>query len=164
MIMTMATNDMSDYSSSDEDEDVDLHDADEPMCTIGEWRRCLLYRIYQQQQRTTETPQQDGGRRGILGHDGSESEREKAELRRFKDGAIDNGMLSFGIRPSESSETLDDSQPYINFQSGNQVQGGIVERIVRHILHFNFLFATFWLHVPSMVCWSNPIRLAILPP
>jgi hypothetical protein len=36
--MNVATNDMSDHSSSDgdEDEDVDLHDADEPMCTIGE--------------------------------------------------------------------------------------------------------------------------------
>jgi U3 small nucleolar RNA-associated protein 22 len=63
--------------------------------------------------------------------------KKKAELRRFKDGAIVHAVVWDST--SEKSETSDDGQPYINFQNGDQVQGGIVERIVRHVLQHHFL-------------------------
>jgi len=62
--------------------------------------------------------------------------KSKAELRRFKDGAIVHAVVW-----ESASEKIDTSvdTPFFNFQNGDQVQGGIVERIVRHILRTHFL-------------------------
>jgi U3 small nucleolar RNA-associated protein 22 len=66
--------------------------------------------------------------------------KSKAELRRFKDGAIVHAVVWEPI--PEKSGTSDDASPYINFQNGDQVQGGIVERIARHVLRQHFLKET----------------------
>ncbi|EEC42738.1 predicted protein [Phaeodactylum tricornutum CCAP 1055/1] len=61
----------------------------------------------------------------------------KAELRRFKDGAIVHAVVwDATVECMEGSES---DAPYILFQNDDKVQGGIVERIVRHILQMHFL-------------------------
>jgi U3 small nucleolar RNA-associated protein 22 len=60
--------------------------------------------------------------------------KESAILRRFKDGAIVHAVL-YEITPS----TLEGAERYLSFQNDSKWQGGIVERIIRHILKRHFL-------------------------
>jgi U3 small nucleolar RNA-associated protein 22 len=57
----------------------------------------------------------------------------KAELRRFKDGAIVHACVW------EEESSNEDDGSYISFHNDDTWQGGIVERIVRHILKIHFL-------------------------
>jgi len=67
----------------------------------------------------------------------------KAELRRFQDGALVHAVVweqqqrtgdGSGDQPKD-----DTGKPYISYQNDDTWQGGIVERIVRHILCLHFL-------------------------
>jgi U3 small nucleolar RNA-associated protein 22 len=60
----------------------------------------------------------------------------RAQLRRFKDGAIVHAVVW------DSAVEVDENvgvQPYIRFENDDKLHGGIVERIVRHILRLHFL-------------------------
>jgi U3 small nucleolar RNA-associated protein 22 len=71
----------------------------------------------------------------------------KAELRRFKDGAIVHAVV-WGSTPTEEEQREEDDDlnagrsPFIRFQNDDKVQGGIVERAIRHILRLHFLKKT----------------------
>jgi len=57
----------------------------------------------------------------------------KAQLRRFKDGAI-----VYAVVWEATSDDEANSQ-YVQFQNDDKLQGGIVERIIKHILRLHFL-------------------------
>ena len=61
--------------------------------------------------------------------------KQKAQLRRFKDGAIVHAVVWDG----QQDDCVNDSSSYICFQNDDRTQGGIVERICRHILRLHFL-------------------------
>ncbi|KAL7575587.1 hypothetical protein ACA910_020158 [Epithemia clementina (nom. ined.)] len=61
--------------------------------------------------------------------------KEKAELRRFKDGAIVHAVV-WDVNGKTDGDA--DNNPYFRFQNDDKVQGGIVERIIRHILERHF--------------------------
>ena len=61
--------------------------------------------------------------------------KDKAELRRFKDGAIVYAV----VWDSSGNEGTEGNSPYFRFQSDDRIQGGIVERIIRHILRLHFV-------------------------
>lgn len=60
----------------------------------------------------------------------------KAELRRFKDGAIVHAVV-WGNEGSEANDIKDDELYYL-YHNDASMQGGIVERIVRHIIKVHF--------------------------
>lgn len=57
--------------------------------------------------------------------------KDKAQLRRFKDGAIVHAVVWNTLENETDSS-------YIRFESDDKTQGSIVERIVRHILRHHF--------------------------
>ena len=61
--------------------------------------------------------------------------KDRAQLRRFKDGAIVYAVVWDGT----GKDKEDSDASYVRFQNDDQVQGGIVERIIRHILKQHFL-------------------------
>ena len=64
--------------------------------------------------------------------------KEKAELRRFKDGAIVHASV-WESSTEKINDGLECDTPYFQFQNDDKVQGGIVERIVRHTLRQHFV-------------------------
>lgn len=62
----------------------------------------------------------------------------KAALRRFKDGAIVHAVV-WDNDLDEGDNVFEHKNPYIRFQNADKVQGGTVERIVRHILKLHCL-------------------------
>mmetsp|Transcript_20092 Transcript_20092/g.43309 ORF Transcript_20092/g.43309 Transcript_20092/m.43309 type:complete len:1469 (+) Transcript_20092:333-4739(+) len=60
--------------------------------------------------------------------------KEKAELRRFKDGAIVHAVLW-------NTDVSNTPQGYIKF-SGDEKMGGVVERIIRHVINLHFVVPT----------------------
>jgi len=62
--------------------------------------------------------------------------KERAELRRFKDGAIVHAVV---WDESTSLEEIASDGDYTRFQNDDKVLGGIVERVVRHILRTHFV-------------------------
>lgn len=60
----------------------------------------------------------------------------KAQLRRFKDGAIVHAVVwDSAIEDDENKGKM----PYVRFENDDKLNGGIVERIVRHIVRVHFL-------------------------
>jgi U3 small nucleolar RNA-associated protein 22 len=60
----------------------------------------------------------------------------RAQLRRFKDGAIVHAVVwDSAVDPDENVGAT----PYVRFENDDKLYGGIVERIVRHILRLHFL-------------------------
>lgn len=64
--------------------------------------------------------------------------RTKAELRRFKDGAIVHAVV-WDTPPTRSLPDNHDENEYVQFQNDDKWQGGIIERIVEHVLSIHFL-------------------------
>ena len=62
--------------------------------------------------------------------------KDKAELRRFKDGAIVYAVV-WGT--TGDNEDVKNDKNYVQFENDGTVQGAIVERIVRHVLKLHFL-------------------------
>jgi U3 small nucleolar RNA-associated protein 22 len=60
----------------------------------------------------------------------------KAQLRRFKDGAIVHAVVWDDV-PEEDENT--GISPYVRFENDDKFLGGVVERIVRHIVRLHFL-------------------------
>ena len=63
--------------------------------------------------------------------------KEKAELRRFKDGAIVHAVV-WGSTGSDAAD-INDDENYTLFDNDDKMQASIVERIIRHILKLHFL-------------------------
>ena len=63
--------------------------------------------------------------------------REKAQLRRFKDGAIVHAVV-WGTT-ADNDDIIKQNEEYVQFQNDDKMQGGIVERIIRHIVRLHFL-------------------------
>jgi U3 small nucleolar RNA-associated protein 22 len=66
----------------------------------------------------------------------------KAQLRRFKDGAIVQAVVW-------NDDTQEDAES--RFQNDNRVRGGIVERIVRHIVQLHYTKEPINFSLPSLV-------------
>jgi U3 small nucleolar RNA-associated protein 22 len=63
----------------------------------------------------------------------------KAKLRRFKDGAIVHAVVWSWERSADDNESLDanagnDPNGYVRFENDDKFLGGIVERIIRHVM------------------------------
>ena len=65
----------------------------------------------------------------------------KAELRRFKDGAIVHAVVwdESSTASNQDLGSMESSSLYMQYHNDDTWQGGIVERIVRHILKLHFL-------------------------
>jgi U3 small nucleolar RNA-associated protein 22 len=65
----------------------------------------------------------------------------KAELRRFKDGVIVHAVVWDETSTTSKKDVIvkETSSMYLQYQNDDTWQGGIVERIVRHILKLHFL-------------------------
>ena len=62
--------------------------------------------------------------------------KDKAELRRFKDGAIVYAVIWGTTRDDED---VKNDKDYVQFQNDGMVQGAIMERIAHHVLKLHFL-------------------------